>query len=167
MADAFDEFCLYTTGRTAFEVTGKANHMGKVTMYFQGGFGMVKVEATRLEVEVKPHAQYARGVYCSFVPKGKRKERSMVQAYRPSLVVLEGWGHPDPDSPFLPPEETGTEGVMVSKGRYSACDPRWGSDFAAKLAAYLESTGAKVLHDFRGHDPGVRNYAAECAGMGA
>jgi hypothetical protein len=154
-ADPFEAFTQYTTGRTVLEVTGETR-MGKVTMYFQGGFGMAKVEASRAKIEVKPHAQYARGIYVDFLPKRARRERSFVQAYRPSLVVLEGWGHPDPDSAFLPAKPGGEPGVTVSEGRYSACDPRWQSDFDAKLAAYLEASGAKVLHDFRGHEPGVR-----------
>lgn len=134
--------------------------MEKVTLYYQGGFGMVKVEATRFKVEVRPHAQYERGVYVEMVPKGKRRAREFVQAYSPSLIVLEGWGHPDPDSAFLPPEPGKTDGVEVSHGRYSSCDPRWMSDFGSKLAAYLEEKGSKILlHDFRGHQPGSRGMS--------
>jgi hypothetical protein len=128
----------------------------KFTMYFNSGLGMgiVKIEATRCEVEVRPYAQYAAGIYVEFVPKGKRKAREFVQAYSPSLVVLDGWGHLDPASPWEPAEER--DGVTVQHGRYSACDPRWQGDFNEKLGAYLEATGATVLHDFRGHQPGVR-----------
>lgn len=133
----------------------------RVTLYFRGGFGMAKVEATSLSVVVKPHAQYAAGVYVEYVPKRARKARCFVQAYRPSLVVLAGWGHPDPDSPFLPPEKTDDPDVTLAVGRYSSCDPRWESDFDAKLSAYLAKTGVTVLHDFRGHDPGVRDYSKE------
>lgn len=123
----------------------------KVTMYFQGMLGVSKVEATTCAVEVKPYAQYTRSVHVEFVPRGKRKARSFVQSYKPSLLVLEGWNHPDPDSMFLPAEDHGD--VMVAHGRYSACDPRWQGDFDTKIAAYLERSSAKVVHDFRGHDP--------------
>lgn len=117
--------------------------MGKVTMYFGSDFGMgiVKIEATRCDVEIKPYAQYAAGVFVEFVPKGKRKPRAFVQGYKPSLVVLEGWGHPDPESPWEPAVERGN-GVSVQQSRYSACDPRWQGDFDAKLGAYLEATAA-------------------------
>ncbi len=126
---------------------------GKVTMYLNSEFGMgvVKIEATRFEVEVRPFAQYPSGVYVEFLPKGKRKMRTLVQGYKPSLLVLDGWGHPDPDSAFMPPVERGN-GVSVQHGRYSACDPRWQGDFDAKMSAYLETPNVYVLHDFRGHN---------------
>lgn len=138
----------------------------KVTMYFRSEFGMgvKRVEATLHEVSVRQYAQYERGVYARFTPKRMRKERHLVQAYGPSLVILEGWGHPEPDGMFLPavPSSTNPEDVMVSRGRYSACDPRWQSDFDAKLAAHVESTKAKVLFDFRGHEPGCRGMVGAC-----
>ncbi len=134
-----------------------------VTLYFGGLLGMSKVEAKSCEIEVKPFAQYERGIYVKYVPKGKRKAREFVQSYRPSLVVLEGWGHPEPDSMFLP----STDGGVTAHGRYSACDPRWEKDLAAKLAEHSEKTGAKVLHDFRGHEPGSRvSYGAPPAPAG-
>ncbi len=144
---------------------GKMFH-GAVTMYFRSemGFGMVKIEAKSCTIEVKPHAQYAAGIYVEFIPKGKRKARCFVQAYSPSLVVLDGWGHPDPESPWEPVVERGN-GVSVQVGRYSACDPRWQGDFDAKLSAYLEASGATMLHDFRGHQPGVRG--TELPGRGS
>lgn len=136
----------------------------KVTMYFRSEFGMgvSRVEANLHEVSVRPFAQYERGVYVHFTPKHKRHERSLVQAYAPSLVVLEGWGHPEPDGMFLPPESSDNAEVVVSRGRYSACDPRWQSDFDLKLAAHVESTRAKVLYDFRGHEPGCRGWSDTC-----
>lgn len=101
-------------------------------MYVRSEFGMgvKRIEATLHDVGVRQYAQYERGVYARFTPKRKRKERHLVQAYGPSLVILEGWGHPEPDGMFLPaePSKVNPEDVMVSRGRYSACDPRWQSD---------------------------------------
>lgn len=129
------------------------------TIYFQGGYGMVKMEVSKLSVELKPYAQYDKAVHVEFVPRGKRKARGFVQSYRPSLLVLEGWGHPDPDSAFLPPTDQG-DGVATLVGRYSSCDPRWQGDFDAKMKAYLETTSSKVLHDFRVHDASSRTFVA-------
>lgn len=101
--------------------------MGKVTMYLRSEFGMgvVKVEAKTCELEVKPYAQYERGIYVKFLKPRQRKTRSLVQASYPSLVILDGWGHPDPDGMFLPEQPGETEGVTVRHGRYSAFDERW------------------------------------------
>ena len=138
----------------------------KVTMYVRSelGMGIRKIEAKTATVDVRPYAQYARGIFVTFRRARERRDRSFVQAYGPSLVILEGWGHPDPDGMFLPGEATGEPGVTVSRGRYSACDPRWQSDFDARLDAYLETKDRAriLLHDFRRHAPGCSGYPSSC-----
>jgi len=51
-------------------------------------------------------------------------------------------------------------GVTVERGRYMSADPRWRSDFDAKLAAYMETSGAKVAADYRNHkiEPRTSSY---------
>jgi hypothetical protein len=124
---------------------------GKVTMYLMGGLGMVKVEAKECEVRVAPCAQYSRALHVTFKAPRQRNARGTVLTYKPTLLVLEGWGHPDPDSAFGE-EQAADSGCVVSRSRYSSCDPRWASDFDAKIGAYIERTGAKVAADYRGHD---------------
>lgn len=142
----------------------------KVTIYSQSEFGMGvrRCEAKLEDVRVHKYAQYERGITATFIPKGKRKARQLTQAYGPNMVILEGWGHPEPDSMFLPeePSNVNPEDVMVARGRYSACDSRWQSDFNGKLAAHVERTGAKVLYDFRGHQPGCRDMVSSCPCQG-
>lgn len=120
----------------------------KYTLYYTGMFGVRKMEATVCEVEVKPYAQYNDAVHVKYVEKGKRKVQGFVQGYKPSLLVLEGWGHPDPASMFNDPTLS-PSGVVSRMSSYASCDPRWQSDFDAQMGKYLEKTGAKVLHDFR------------------
>ena len=87
--------------------------------------------------------------------------RGFVQAYGPSLVVLEGWGHLNPDGMWV--EERVMGDVTTSESRYSSCDPRWQSDFDSKLEAYLADKPATVvLHDFRKHQPGCRGMISSC-----
>lgn len=138
------------------ETTGTETQHGKCTLYFAGLMGVAKMEAREASTEVRPFAQYARGVFCKFKRARERNPRGFVQSFQPSLLILEGWGHPAPDGIF-PEETTRTEGgVTTQRGRYSACDPRWRSDFNGQIDAYIAQTGTKVLADFRGHDPGVR-----------
>lgn len=139
--------------------------MDKATMYVRSEFGMgvKKVEVTRLTVEVKPYAQYERGIHATFLPKRMRKLRGLTQAYGPSLVVLEGWGHPDPDGMWDPATLKSDGEVTTQRARYSACDPRWQSDFDAMLEGYVERSGAKVLYDFRKHEPGCRGMIGTCS----
>ena len=139
--------------------------MEKVTLYVRSEFGMGvrKIEATKCEVEVKPYAQYERGIFVTLLPKRMRKMRSFVQAYGPSLVILEGWGHPDPDGMWDPATKRSDGEVETQQARYSACDPRWQADFDAKLDAYLrEKDFRPLLHDFRKHQPGCRGMVGAC-----
>jgi len=129
----------------------------KSTMYFQSefGLGVKKLEVTGLEINVRSHAQYTAAVEAIFVPRRARKQRVLVQTHKPSLLVLEGWGHPEPDGIFLPAEE----GATLLTGRYSACDERWQSDFDQRINAYVASSQAVVEHDFRNHNThGPANY---------
>jgi hypothetical protein len=137
--------------------------MEKVTVYVRSEFGMgvKRIEATRLSVEVGPYAQYLSGIKVSLLPKRMRRMRGFTQAYGPSLVVLEGWGHPEPDGMWDPAKERSEGDVTTSEARYSACDPRWQSDFDAKIDAHI-ARGAKVLYDFRKHNPHRRETECTC-----
>ena len=124
-----------------------------VTLYYRGGLGsIVKVEARSFGHTLRRYAQYPSAIAYRYVPKGKRAPRSGGQDYAPSLLVLEGHGHPDPDDAYLPAVK-GSDGATSARGRYTSCDPRWQSDFDAKIDAYLASSGVKVVCDFRKHDP--------------
>lgn len=132
-------------------------HINESTIYFKGGYGISKIECRELLIEVGPYAQYESAIFVTYVPKGARKPRAFVQTHKPDLVALAGWGHLDPDDPMLPERDAGN-GISVSRGRYQSCDPRWGSDFAAKLNAYLGARGLALAGDFRGHNPSERLY---------
>ena len=137
--------------------------MEKVTVYVASefGLGIKKIEATKLSIEVRPYAQYLTGIVVELLPKRMRRMRGFVQSYRPSLVVLEGWNHPDPDG-MWDPSTVKTDGdVTTQRARYSACDERWQTDFDAKIDAYI-ANGATVLYDFRKHNPNRRETECEC-----
>ena len=123
----------------------------KVTMYVRGEFmgNYKRIECKAYAVSVGKYAQYNAAVHAYFQQPRQRLVRGFVQHFRPSLVVLDGWGHVEPPSMW---GKSRTEnGMTVTEARYSACDDRWDSDFSATLDAYIASSGANVLHDFRGH----------------
>lgn len=132
-------------------------HIQASTIYYRGGYGMSKIECRELLIETGPYAQYDSAIFVTLVPKGARKPRAFVQTYEPSLIALAGHGHLDPDDPMLPAEDRGN-GVSVARGRYSSCDPRWGTDFATKLVAYLGARGIALAADFWGHNASERRY---------
>lgn len=124
----------------------------KVTIYRAGGVmgNVTKVEARSVDVERVPYAQYRNAIKLQFVPKGARKARGVVETYRSSLLVLEGWGHPDPAGIFDESTAETVDGVTTVRGSYRAFDDAWARDFDAKIRAHLEATGARVLWDTRG-----------------
>jgi hypothetical protein len=133
-------------------------HIKESTIYYKSGLGISKIKCRELLIETGSYAQYDSAVFVTLVPEGARKPRAFVQTSEPDLVVLAGHRHLDPDDPMLPAEDRGN-GISVSRGRYMSCDPRWRSDFDAKLATYLGSRGLALAADFRGHNPRERSYS--------
>jgi len=124
---------------------------GKVTIYTLGMFGYSKTEATNLTITVGPYAQYTSAVKYEFKPKGKRKLVGYTQGYNPSLVVLDGWGHPDPSDAMTAPEMSET-GMVVRQTRYASYDSRYATEFNTMINAYIAEKGVKVVADYRGHN---------------
>jgi hypothetical protein len=122
---------------------------GKATLYMRGEFlgNIHRIECTAARITVGPYAQHTGAVSALWVPRGKRAVRGTVQGYRPSLLVLEGWDHPAPDSPFV--HDYSADGVDVSRGRHSACSDGWQSDFDRMIDAYLAKGTALILADHR------------------
>jgi hypothetical protein len=122
-----------------------------VTLYFRGDFlgNMLKVEARHAKVVLRPCAQYPRAVHFEWLARGKRRARRTLETSRPTLLVLDGWGHPDPDGAFEVVEERAD--VRVEQSRYRTYDDRWQTDFNARIGAYLAQGNGRVLADLRGH----------------
>lgn len=123
----------------------------KATIYTTSEFmgNVTKTEVRRGEIEVKPYAQYAEAIHVKFVPKGARKLRGFVKSHKPYVIVLEGHGHPDPDSLYGAYRETQDGEAAVASGRYRSFDPRWVEDFEASLNEYLEDKRDAVVFDRR------------------
>ena len=123
----------------------------KVTVYVCGGFGYSKVEATEFSSELAPYAQYKSAVRYEYKPKGKRKMLGFVQSYQPSLLVLDGCGHPDPADAMTAPSVSET-GMVVSQSRHLSFDPAYAAGFSSMINAYIAKGGVTVVADYRGHD---------------
>lgn len=124
----------------------------KATIYHGGIMGVSKTEVRALEITIGKYAQYPNAVCVRFIAKGKRSVAGYWLTHAPHCVILEGHGHMEPDGMMEPLGEVRESNVIVTRARYASCDPRWQEDFDRQLAAYLAKTGAKVLHDFRGHN---------------
>lgn len=94
----------------------------KVTIYFKGVLGISKKEGI---------VQYANKHRVQYMAKGARTRASVIDSYySPFFLVVAGWGHPDADTAWQPPEQS-APGVTVQKSKYTSTDPRWVDDFLA------------------------------------
>jgi hypothetical protein len=124
---------------------------GKATIYRAGGFmGIVKTEVREGSILLQPYAQYKEAAVLRYKqPRARNLRGSTITPTGTSgifLLVLEGWGHPDPDSMFGE-AQTSESGLEFREGRYSMCDPRWESDFDTLIEPHLAT--ATVLYDGR------------------
>lgn len=128
--------------------------MEKVTLYTTSGFGnMVKVEARLKEHGTRKYAQYNSAPFVKYVKKRARKVTGFVQTFQPTLLIVAGWGHPEPDSMMVADKEpSDILGVTISRGRYTSFDPQWQKDFDSQFADYLGRDDVEVIADYRGHD---------------
>jgi hypothetical protein len=122
------------------------------TLYIRGGFGYEKVEATQIHYELVEYAQFRNAVRVTFLPKRKRLKRQITECYRPRIVVLEGWGHPDPPGIFKRKDVT-NPGITLYETRHISCAEAWDAEFDLFLQSYLNTGSAKVMIDYRGFIP--------------
>ncbi len=126
--------------------------MDRVTIYRQSDMLgiIVKYEARSCDIVRRPYAQYSSAIQVRFVKKGGRTERGFVETYKPRLLVLEGWGHPEPAGLFDGGKTTEFEGGSFSQAKHMAFDGGYAADFDSMIAKHIADTGAKVAFDARG-----------------
>jgi len=125
----------------------------KVTIYSRSDFmgNIVKCEARLVEHGRRKYAQYDAAPFVKFIPKGKRKVRGILKGYNSYFVIIDGWGHPDPDSPWTELDHSGV--LPTQRSLYSSCDSRWVADFENKLGEYLTSEKVTLVADYRKGSP--------------
>jgi len=112
----------------------------RATIYINTMFGWIRQEARDVSHSVGPYAQYRKGVHVVFTPKGARKPRGFSLGSDPAVVILQGWGHPDPDAR----EESNFFSMLGTKQQ---------ADFASCLERHFRDVSTVILADYRGHDP--------------
>ncbi len=105
----------------------------KVTIYSKGVAGAI-VRCEVHFVRIVDHG--ANGADVVFRKRRGRAEYVISSFYSSFWTVVDGWGHPVPDSLFTTRVQTAS-GVEVARGRYRSCDPAWVSDFLGGAGADL------------------------------
>ena len=122
----------------------------KATLYTTTeSFGnVVKREITLLTHGFQKYAQYDKAPFVEYIPKGKRKPVKITKGYKPTILILSGHGHPEPEDLYVVVDNS--EGhVTVSKTKYFSFDERLVTDFDATIDVYIESGKGTVLADYR------------------
>lgn len=133
---------------------------GKATLYLTSEFfgNVSKVEVNEVRVVRRPWAQFSGAVVVTFRKPRQRKTREYVGSSKSYVVVLAGWGHPDPDDHCN--WSVSETGLLVGQAKYLSCSDGYANDFDAKLAGYLAAhPEVKVLGDYR-HTQGCNPYDA-------
>ena len=111
-----------------------ATNSDKVTIYAKGAAGNIGRHEVHF-VRVVDHG--TNGADVVFRKRRGRAEYVVSSFYSSFWAVVDGWGHPKPDSLYARTEETAA-GVTVSYGRYRSCDPSWIADFLSGAGATLK-----------------------------
>ena len=124
----------------------------KVTVYYQSpewGGPVKKLEGKIVEHGTKKYAQYNDSPYVVLFPKRKKRARILnIFGSDPYLLILKGWGQPEPPSPWETERDAGN-GVTVQKMRHAmVCGP-WCEEMNAFINPILESLPSEVLADYR------------------
>jgi len=127
---------------------------GPCTIYRSGEFmgNFYKLDCRAAKVAFGKYAQYESAVFVQFLAKGKRVWREFVQTYKPSVVILPGVGHFEPDSLFHNPVKAAGGQVTVEQGLYRSFDDRWQLDFDSKLEIYCSEKNIVPVFDARNHN---------------
>ena len=115
------------------------------TLYMGGMMGYRKILCKWVEVSVVPYAQYKAAIRLKFLEKGKRKPRGFMLAYKPQATIVRGHATPEPNDWLTAPEKNGP--ITTRQSVYSACDPRWQTDFVKGALQNCD-----ILADFHGHN---------------
>ncbi|HEY0108277.1 MAG TPA: hypothetical protein VGB67_01550 [Fibrella sp.] len=119
-----------------------------VTIYTSGEFmgNYTAIRCKFVTVEIRQWAQYQSAICVTFLEKGKRRPRSFVQSYKPSLVIAEGWSTPDAPSMLDKPVSVGN-GVTIARTTHQSFSGGWEADFKAQVLPNVN-----VLADYHGHN---------------
>ena len=130
----------------------------QVTIYVNSEFGgnISKIEGKLVKYEFGKYAQYDNALTVHFIPKGKRNVRGFTKCSHATVMILEGIGHPVPESMFGEPVKSSVEGITLREGRHSMFSDAWDKNFDAMMDAYIAQNSPKIILDCRstkGYNP--------------
>ena len=128
----------------------KKEFLGRATIYLRSElYGNIhKLEVKHVRFWRGPFAQYSNAVCVEYLATRQRHFRRITEGSCFSILILEGWNHPSPDS-LWGPNESSAPDVAVFQLRYPSFDPRWRIDFDRLIANHITKTQPRIVVDFR------------------
>jgi len=135
----------------------KNENQQKVTIYTSSEFfgSFHKYVGKLIDFGTRKYAQYDNAPFVTFIPSKKRKARQILKSFQPMILILEGIGHPDPETIWGGSKKEND--VTVTQSKYSSFDERWSSDFDSLIDKYIQESGVNVIADYR-HTKGFNSY---------
>ncbi len=125
---------------------GKLKAHDPITLYAENDFmgNIYRVEGKYCTFGFQSYAQYPAIPFCILIPRGKRNARKYMKVENePFILILKGYGHPDPGDGMVDHESTIFPGAKESK--YVAFDERYIDDFKTVIEKHIKATGTTVL----------------------
>lgn len=115
---------------------GETLTFNNAALFRAGMFGIHRIDCKTITVTTGvKYAQYNDAIKVEYLEKGKRKTCAFIMDYAPWARVVPSSAPLRPEDPFVDHEDGSR------RGRYSACDPRWQTDFEDRI----EMLGTPVL----------------------
>jgi hypothetical protein len=121
----------------------------RVTIYARG-LVWTRYQATWVRVFRAPHAQYADAFHIELKPRRKRRTGQLIEGYKPAVIVLAGWSHPETKPRILLPDPD--EATLAPSTNSVTVGGPDETDMDRIVDTYVRSLPpADVLLDLRGH----------------
>jgi hypothetical protein len=124
------------------------------TIYHGTLFAWAKQEVRDLKAYVDQHDRCKNAVILEGLTKEPKRFR--YTCTDPEVVVLLGWGHPDPPGNYavnVTAPVSGAVSFVSDQGtRHAGCSPEWREEFDRFLAAYLAESRNELWIDLREYE---------------
>jgi len=117
----------------------------RVTIYYDGMFGVVSVEAKLVKFGFKKYAQYDSVPYVYFIKKGKRKIVGLQKTFQAFILIVKGWDHKDLTKDEFNFEITKNDGVTIKKSNYTSFDSSYTEEFNKRF----KNVESEIIFDAR------------------
>jgi len=117
----------------------------KVTIYYDGMFGVVSVEAKLVKFGLKKYAQYQSVPFVYYIPKGKRKVIGIQKTFQAFILVVKGWDLKPLTGDEFDFEISKSNGMTVKKSKHLS----FASSYTEEFNERFNNVDSEIIFDAR------------------